>query len=100
MLIKGFGQQTNFTLGGGAQLAPAASKNELPFYTPLPAPFPCFFRRQYLGNGLSELLEISCVHCPISGPFANQISINSDNPFLRYGARKFAEKNAYLVSLT
>ena len=56
--------QETFTLGG-ATISSGGIKKGLPFYTPLPAPFP------------SELLEISCVHCPISGPFANRISSNS-----------------------
>ena len=54
--------------------------------------FSANFRGRYLGNRLSELLQIWFGKGPDIGQYAHQISSNSDKPFPRYWRRKLAEK--------
>ena len=43
------------------------------------------FRRDFLGNGSSESLEIFCAKSPHGGLFVQKISSDSEFPFLSYG---------------
>ena len=50
------------------------------------------FRRQYLGNGLSDLLETFTVLDPHAWSKSEKVSSKSDKPFPRYCLRNMAVK--------